>query len=375
LTTELLLPIEEIIGMYRKGDSIKKISKYFGVHHVTIKRRLERAKVRIRSNKEQAIISYRDPRLLQISFQKKIIEQYYKLKSYRKVADVLKISLYGVRCILKENNIAPIPYEYTHDERVRCKIRQIKKWKDKEYKDVQKQSHLGNVSPIKGKKLQEIYGKSKARKVRKKLRESHIGQVAWNKGKKGIFTKSQIEKMIATRRKNSGYFHTKEQKEKISKALKGKPKSPKHIEKVRKALVGKKYSREEYPNWGWRTSRKNQIFPKKDTKIEIKIQEFLTQLHLEYFTHKYISEITHSYQCDIFIPVQKGIPQKTIIECDGCFFHCCPICKLKKYSWTKERNELDKIRTQELIEQGFRVIRLWEHEIKKMELNDFKKEI
>ena len=31
----------------------------------------------------------------------------------------------------------------------------------------------------------------------------------------------------------------------------------------------------------------------------------------------------------------------------------------------------DKFRTKELIEKGYRVIRLWEHDIKIMELNDF----
>jgi len=33
------------------------------------------------------------------------------------------------------------------------------------------------------------------------------------------------------------------------------------------------------------------------------------------------------------------------------------------------------IRTKELQEKGFRVIRLWEHEIKVMQLNDFKQDI
>jgi len=118
--------------------------------------------------------------------------------------------------------------------------------------------------------------------------------------------------------------------------------------------------------------RKTQILPFKDSTIELKIQKFLSQLHIEFFTHKYISEITHGYQCDILVPVQEGISQKTIIECDGCFFHACPICKLKEYYWTVKRRELDKLRTQELKEKGYRVIRLWEHDIRKMELNKFK---
>jgi G:T-mismatch repair DNA endonuclease (very short patch repair protein)/endogenous inhibitor of DNA gyrase (YacG/DUF329 family) len=121
-----------------------------------------------------------------------------------------------------------------------------------------------------------------------------------------------------------------------------------------------------------RELRARQIFPKKDTSIEVKVQNLLTYLHLEFVTHKYISEITHAYQCDIFIPVQEGITQKTIIECDGCFFHACPICKEKEYYWTRERKEIDRMRTRELQEQGFRVLRFWEHEIKKMTLDDLR---
>ncbi len=120
---------------------------------------------------------------------------------------------------------------------------------------------------------------------------------------------------------------------------------------------------------------KNGEFKKKDTSIEIKIQKFLSLLHVEFLTHKYISEITNSYQCDIFIPKQKGINQKTIIEADGCYWHGCPICNLKQRKKLKERLKLDKLRTKELIEKGFKVIRIWEHEIRIMELNDLMNKI
>jgi len=138
---------------------------------------------------------------------------------------------------------------------------------------------------------------------------------------------------------------------------------------------GKKFSKELYPNFGWRVSRKNQIFPLKDSSIELKIQNFLTKLHIEYFTHKYISEITHSYQCDILIPIQEGINQKTIIEADGCYWHGCPICNLNKNIQIEDRINLDKKRTNELIEKGYRVIRIWGHEIRAMELNDLKNKL
>lgn len=158
-----------------------------------------------------------------------------------------------------------------------------------------------------------------------------------------------------------------------NKELKGKYKLPK-LSKKRKEEISnhfkKLWKNKEYRELKTKQNKLNrskQIFPFKDTSIEIKIQNFLSKLHIEYYTHKYISEISHSYQCDIFLPVQKGIKQKTIIECDGCFFHCCPICKKKKYEWTLENKKKDKIRTKELIRKGFRVLRLWGHEIKVMD--------
>jgi G:T-mismatch repair DNA endonuclease (very short patch repair protein) len=122
-------------------------------------------------------------------------------------------------------------------------------------------------------------------------------------------------------------------------------------------------------------NRKRQIFPVKDTKIELKIQGFLTELHLEYIAHKYMSEITHAYQCDIFLPVQNGITQKTILEMDGCYWHGCEICNKEINQWQEEQIIKDELRTKELIKQGFKVVRLKEHNIKIMKLNDFKEQL
>jgi very-short-patch-repair endonuclease len=118
---------------------------------------------------------------------------------------------------------------------------------------------------------------------------------------------------------------------------------------------GKKYSKEKYPNWGLRAFRNDLVLPIKDTSIEIKIQNFLGELKIEYFKHKYMN-IAHSYQCDIFIP-SKNI----VIECDGNYWHSYPT-----------GTEIDNIRTKELIEKGFKVLRLWENEIRVMNLDDFK---
>ncbi len=95
------------------------------------------------------------------------------------------------------------------------------------------------------------------------------------------------------------------------------------------------------------------------SSIEIKIQNFLKQLGIEFFTHQYMKEIKHGYQCDILIPCMN-----LVIECDGNYWHKYPV-----------GNEMDHIRTSELLEKGFKVLRLWESEIKTMNINSFKEEL
>jgi len=53
-----------------------------------------------------------------------------------------------------------------------------------------------------------------------------------------------------------------------------------------------------------------------------------------------------------------------IIECDGNYWHNYPMGR-----------GIDDIRTKELIQKGFKVLRLWEHEIKAMNLKDFEKKL
>jgi G:T-mismatch repair DNA endonuclease (very short patch repair protein) len=126
-----------------------------------------------------------------------------------------------------------------------------------------------------------------------------------------------------------------------------------------------------------REARAKQIFPNFDTKIELKIQGFLTLLKMEYVAHKYISEIEHRYCCDIFIPVQEGVKQKTIIECDGDYWHGNPNIYRKEKLTEKQIKQIfrDESRTKELEKKGYRVIRLWESDIKVMEINNFKEKI
>lgn len=176
-------------------------------------------------------------------------------------------------------------------------------------------SHIGKPSGRKG--------THPSLETLKKLRESHKGQVAWNRGKS--WSEEVIRKLRDTK------------------------------------------SRPEYRELA-RERRAKQIFPKKDSNPEIKIQKILKQLGIDFISHKYIAEIEHRYRCDIFIPSMN-----LVIEVDGDYWHGNinnPQYKiLNKHQ--VEQKERDNMRTNELQKKGFKVLRLWESDIKKMNVNDF----
>jgi len=120
-------------------------------------------------------------------------------------------------------------------------------------------------------------------------------------------------------------------------------------------------------------NRKNQIFPLKNTKIENKIKRFLDLSKIEYTQHKLLTEIKHFYQCDFYIPKQKGINKITILECDGCYWHGCNLCMKELNKNQIKQKAKDNKRNKELKGKNYKVIRLWEHEIKKLNLLEFKR--
>lgn len=174
-----------------------------------------------------------------------------------------------------------------------------------------------------------------------------IGKIPWNKGLRGKDYLSHFKNGKVGNKDLKGFKHSEKSKEKMkgripwNKGLKGYHiHSQEYIKKIKER-------------------RSKQKFPIKDSSIEVKIQNFLKELKVEFFTHQIMNQIKHRYQCDILIPSLN-----LVIECDGDYWH--------KYPAGLER---DHIRTKELIEKGFKVLRLWEFEIKAMDIKDFKNKL
>jgi len=176
----------------------------------------------------------------------------------------------------------------------------------------------------------------------------------FNRTKKYHFcNKKCLGKFIS---KYPNLWFSKERNINVSKANKGRKLSEKS--KTLMSISKKSFYNTEEGKKIQRERRAKIILPKKDTSIELKIQNFLKELKIEFFTHQYI-KIEHGYQCDIFIPSMN-----LVIECDGDYWHKYPT-----------GNDIDHIRTSELLEKGFKVLRLWEFEINGMNVDKFKERL
>jgi DNA mismatch endonuclease (patch repair protein) len=104
-----------------------------------------------------------------------------------------------------------------------------------------------------------------------------------------------------------------------------------------------------------RKRRLLQIFPNKDTKIEVTLQNKLKEKGITFKTH-----IALLGQPDIFIE------PNTCVFADGCWIHACPIHNpnggYKPLQGSDRRNH-DKNITHKLEESGYVVLRFWGHEI------------
>jgi len=176
-------------------------------------------------------------------------------------------------------------------------------------------------------------GKTFSDEHKRKISEAHKGRISCMEGKHHT---EETRRKISEANEGRRYILSKETRRKMSEAKKGKTF---FSEETRRKM---------------RVARATQILPVKDTKIEVKIQNFLKELGITFFTHQYMN-IEHGYQCDILIPSLN-----MVIECDGDYWHKYPT-----------GTDNDHVRTKELIEKGFKVLRLWEHEINEMIINDF----
>jgi very-short-patch-repair endonuclease len=98
----------------------------------------------------------------------------------------------------------------------------------------------------------------------------------------------------------------------------------------------------------------------KRSLLEIKFETFLKTLDIKFIHSYYINTKEHHFIFDFFLPEYN-----ILIEVDGDFWHCNPI----KYSYPKYKTqeinlENDKIKNEWAANNGYKLIRFWENDIK-----------
>lgn len=201
----------------------------------------------------------------------------------------------------------------------------------------------------------ELYPQHKETILALYRRVGRISSQKLKEAKRGIYAPGFYEKM----KKEGWGFCSLEVRQKITDKLKREKKSA-------------------YFNDELRAKSRAKSTQSSNNTIEVKIQEFLKQLGIEFYTHQYM-KLDNAYQCDIFIPLQRGINYKTIIECDGDYWHGNLNSKRHNYNSWKDLTQKQKVqkikdylRNAEMESRGYTVIRLWEREIRVMDINKFK---
>lgn len=184
---------------------------------------------------------------------------------------------------------------------------------------------MGRKGLFKGLSYEEKYGKEKANKIKLKMSKKKKGKSPVNKGK--------------TYEQQYGIVTANKLRIQISNKLKGN--IPWTKGKTWEKQLGKKIAEKRKKEWKKR--RNTFIIPLKDSKPELLMQNILDKLNIDYEKHRYIKNIKHGYQCDIFIE------PNTVIEVDGVYWHNYPYGR-----------EIDTIRTEELINNGYQIFRFWE---------------
>ena len=214
-------------------------------------------------------------------------------------------------------------------------------------------------------------------------------QVAWNKGKKGMqvgwnkgkHLSDETKKKLSIANKgkkqsaetikkrvdaNKGFKHSDKTKKQLSESKKGK-KNPMYgkthdvSEDTRRKISDKAKIIQNLPERRefQRKKRLHQVFPPKDTKIEMILQDGLRRNNIYFEKHKPILG-----QPDLFIEPD------VCIFADGDYWHGWKYLQGQNFTGKVFHNEYFQSRIQndqkisrQLNQQGYKVLRFWEHEI------------
>jgi len=226
------------------------------------------------------------------------------------------------------------------------------------------ESKMGIKNPMYGKPSHNR-GKSPSPETRKKISESLKKIVK-------IYSKEERDRMSKRMKEwhenhvhpRKGLKDTPETFKKKSMAQKGKKKSKTHREKIGLANTGRVVNHQTRAKIS--AARAKQKFPYRDTKIELLTQSILEENNILFKKHQNYKLSESNHQADITIEPDK------IIEVNGDYWHFNPKIyhaestqKLRDKSiLAKEKWAYDKYIIDEMKYLGFKVLVVWESELK-----------
>jgi very-short-patch-repair endonuclease len=178
---------------------------------------------------------------------------------------------------------------------------------------------------------------------------------------KGFYSKEGLQKSLETRKErfasgeleqwNKGKIYEGEEleekrriakdpvrREKISKALTGKPKSEAHRKIMLETLA----------------RNRKEILKGNPSKLEFAFADMLIGLGID-FVHQYEVE---GFNYDFYIP-SKNI----LIEVDGDYWHAHPDKYVELNNMQKKNKGLDKLKTKHAADRSYQLLRFWERDI------------
>jgi very-short-patch-repair endonuclease len=212
----------------------------------------------------------------------------------------------------------------------------------------------GHVSRINNNWGHNKSAQIKSQQKRKKMYED--GKIkAWNKNKKGLqvgwnkgLTKEIDERIM-----------------KMSKALKNKPKSKEHVEKMAK-WSRKYWSDPEHRNQQRlrRSKWLSEHFYCNPSKLEIEFMNLLDDLKIDYIFQYIIEGLNYDFKLNNI---------NILIEVDGDWWHCNPNIHNKPTSIIQENTiKHDELKNKIAQQNNFKLLRFWESDIKNNKENVIK---
>ena len=198
---------------------------------------------------------------------------------------------------------------------------------------------------------------------KKKISEKNKGRHPYNFGKK--LSEDHKKKIgLANSISQKGLKQSEETKLKRSDTLKNFYQSNQHwskgthhevsketARKIGLANIGRKLTPEHRKKLSIiKIQNPNRVF--KDTSIELKVEQELISRRLNY--QKQVP-LCKTAIVDFYLPEYR-----IVIQCDGCYWHNCPI---HGHGEIKHCSEKDERQDKVLTFNGFNVYRFWEHEI------------